>query len=123
MALTIAVDPAIEIAPYHQIFEQIRSAIQRGELKPGAALPTVRQLAGDLDVAPNTVARAYADLQADGWLVSDGRRGTHVTDRLPTNDKRVRARLLSESSRSFVSSLLGRGYSREEILAKIKEML
>ncbi|MGA8841746.1 MAG: GntR family transcriptional regulator, partial [Candidatus Aquilonibacter sp.] len=55
----IAVDPQIETPPYQQIFEQIRAAIERGTLAPDAPLPTVRQLAGDLGVAPNTVARAY----------------------------------------------------------------
>lgn len=68
----IAVDPQIETPPYQQIFEQIRAAIERGTLAPDAPLPTVRQLAGDLGVAPNTVARAYADLQDAGWLVSEG---------------------------------------------------
>ena len=72
----IAVDPSLEAAPYQQIFEQIRAAIERGDLPPDVILPTVRQLAGDLGVAPNTVARAYADLQQAGWLVSEGRRGT-----------------------------------------------
>ena len=54
----LAVDPEIDIAPYQQIEEQIRGLIQRGDLSPGMVLPTVRQLAGDLNVAPNTVARA-----------------------------------------------------------------
>lgn len=118
--VSIAVDPGIEIAPYQQIFEQIRSAIQRGDLKPGAELPTVRQLAGDLNVAPNTVARAYADLQAANWLVSDGRRGTHVAQRLPTENKRVRAAVLREAVEHLIASLLSRGYSREEILSEVE---
>ncbi|HET9095492.1 MAG TPA: GntR family transcriptional regulator, partial [Candidatus Baltobacteraceae bacterium] len=47
----------MDIAPYLQIEEQVRGLIQRGHLPPGTLLPTVRQLAGDLNVAPNTVAR------------------------------------------------------------------
>lgn len=123
MNTTIAVDPNIEIAPYHQIEEQIVALIQRGDLRPDAMLPTVRQLADDLNVAPNTVARAYADLQSGGWIVSEGRRGTRIASRLPIADKRVRTNLLREAVEGVVASLLGRGYSRGEILAEARRLL
>lgn len=122
MSVAIAVDPEIEIAPYQQIEEQIRAAIQRGDLSQGATLPTVRQLADDLNVAPNTVARAYADLQEEGWLLSEGRRGTRVADRIPTSDKRVRTGVLRETLERAVASLVGRGYSRSEILAELRRL-
>lgn len=118
----IAVDPHIEIAPYQQIEEQIRAAIQRGDLAPGTPLPTVRQLADDLNVAPNTVARAYADLQNDGWVLSEGRRGTRVAELVPTTDKRIRTSVLRETLEHVVGSLIGRGYSRGEILAEIRNL-
>jgi GntR family transcriptional regulator len=111
----IAVDPALETAPYQQIFEQIRAAIERGELAADAALPTVRQLAGDLGVAPNTVARAYADLASEGWLVSEGRRGTRVAARLPI-DRHLRTSALTDAVLRFVQSLSYRGYTESEIL-------
>lgn len=111
----LAVDQEIDIAPYQQIEEQLRALIQRGDLAPGTALPTVRQLASDLNVAPNTVARAYTDLQEEGWLVSDGRRGTHVAPKLPDIDERKRTHALREAVEQFVSALVGRGYSRTEI--------
>lgn len=116
----IAVDPDIDIAPYQQIIEQIRDLIQRGELARDTPLPTVRQLADDLSVAPNTVARAYADLQAEGWLVSEGRRGTRVASTLPDTDKRARRNALRESVEYFISTLVGRGYSRREILDEVR---
>ncbi|MBV9402796.1 MAG: GntR family transcriptional regulator [Candidatus Eremiobacteraeota bacterium] len=71
-AAYIAVDPNDALPPYQQIIEQLKALIERGELRPAQTLPTVRQLAGDLNVAPNTVARAYADLQDSGWLLSEG---------------------------------------------------
>jgi GntR family transcriptional regulator len=120
---TIAVDPNIEIAPYQQIEEQIQAAIQRGELQPGALLPTVRQLADDLNVAPNTVARAYADLQEEGWVIGEGRRGTRVAARLPVADKRARNSLLRETLERVVGTLLGRGYSRGEIQAELRRLV
>jgi DNA-binding transcriptional regulator YhcF (GntR family) len=119
----IAVDPRIETPPYQQIFEQVRAAIERGSLVPDAPLPTVRQLAGDLGVAPNTVARAYADLADAGWLVSEGRRGTRVARKTPAADRRARSHALTEASVRFVDSLRHRGYSRNEIAAELLRLL
>jgi GntR family transcriptional regulator len=119
----IAVNTDVEIAPYRQIVEQIRGLIQRGDLGPATVLPTVRQLADDLNVAPNTVARAYTDLQNDGWLVSEGRRGTHVAPSLPDVDKRARKQTLRDSVEHFVTTLVGRGYSRAEILDELSGSL
>ncbi|HUA10205.1 MAG TPA: GntR family transcriptional regulator [Candidatus Acidoferrales bacterium] len=119
----IAVDPQIETPPYQQIFEQIRAAIERGALAPDAPLPTVRQLAGDLGVAPNTVARAYADLQDAGWLVSEGRRGTRVASKTPAGDRRARTHALSHAVGRFVDTLRYRGYTRSEIAAELSRVL
>lgn len=121
-APAIAIDPAIELPPYQQIAEQIRAAIQRGELTPGSTLPTVRQLADDLNVAPNTVARAYTDLQDEGWLVGEGRRGTRVAERVPTADRRVRTSVLRNSLQHTIASLVGRGYSRSEIFSELRRL-
>jgi DNA-binding transcriptional regulator YhcF (GntR family) len=116
----LSIDNDIDIAPYLQIEEQLRALIQRGDLTPGTLLPTVRQLASDLNVAPNTVARAYADLQDEGWLVSEGRRGTRVTPRLPDVDVRTRSNALRDAIEQFVSALVGRGYSRAEIAEEVR---
>lgn len=114
----LIVDPDLEIPPYQQVVEQLRAAIERSELPPGAPLPTVRQLAGDLGIAPNTVARAYAELQTENWIVGDGRRGTRVAGQLPIN-RRARLRSLRESTEKFVDSLRHRGFSREEIAEEL----
>jgi GntR family transcriptional regulator len=114
----LTVDPDLEIPPYQQVVEQIRAAIERSELPPGAPLPTVRQLAGDLGIAPNTVARAYAELQTEHWIVGDGRRGTRVAGQLPIN-RRARLRSLREATEKFVDSLRHRGFSHEEIAEEL----
>jgi DNA-binding transcriptional regulator YhcF (GntR family) len=119
----IAVDPRLETPPYQQIFEQIRGAIERGVLAADAALPTVRQLAGDLGVAPNTVARAYADLQSAGWLVSEGRRGTRVASKTPAADRRARNSALTDATARFIDALRHRGYSHSEIIAELRRAL
>ncbi len=115
--LFLTVDP--DLAPFQQIMEQFRSLIERGELRAGDALPTVRQLARDLGVAANTVARAYADLQEEGWLICDGRRGTRVASGVRTSDK-TRAGTLQETIARFLESLVHRGYSQVEIAAALR---
>ena len=114
----LVVDSGLEIPPYQQVFEQIRAAIERGELPPDAPLPTVRQLANDLGVAPNTVARAYGELQSEGWLIGDGRRGTRVAGQPPLN-RRTRTHALREAAEKFVESLRHRGFTAEEIAGEL----
>jgi GntR family transcriptional regulator len=69
--------------PYRQLVDGVRRRIERGALLPGDRLPPVRTLADDLELAPNTVARAYRALEDGGWIVGRGRAGTFVADRLP----------------------------------------
>jgi DNA-binding transcriptional regulator YhcF (GntR family) len=74
----IRIDPDSPLAPYEQLRSQISAMVASGDLEPGQKLPTVRQLAGDLGLAANTVARAYRELEADGVINTQGRRGTFV---------------------------------------------
>jgi len=67
-----------QVPPFEQVRAQVAAQIASGELPSGARLPTVRALASDLDLAVNTVARAYKELEADGLVVTEGRRGTFV---------------------------------------------
>lgn len=74
----IGYDPRSPVPPYEQIRAQLARQVQSGELVPGARLPTVRRLAGDLGLAVNTVARAYRELERDGLVTTRGRNGTVV---------------------------------------------
>jgi len=69
--------------PYEQVRDRIAALIESGSLLPGDRLPTVRSCAEQLELAPNTVARAYRELEDAGWIVGRGRAGTFVADRLP----------------------------------------
>lgn len=82
MPLTIRIREAGP-PPYEQVRDGVIAAIERGRLLPGDRVPTIRGLAEHLDLAPNTVARAYRDLEEQGWLVGRGRAGTSVSDRPP----------------------------------------
>jgi DNA-binding transcriptional regulator YhcF (GntR family) len=76
-----SVDPADSRPPYEQLRMQIAARISSGDLPPGSRLPTVRALAADLGLAVNTVAKTYRALEADGAVVTEGRRGTFVPAR------------------------------------------
>lgn len=75
----ILVDPRSPVPPFEQIRVQLLTMIGSAELPPGSRLPTVRKLAADLEVAPNTVARAYRELELSGVIESKGRHGTFVS--------------------------------------------
>ena len=75
----IVIDPASPTPPFEQLRAQYVAAIASGELPPGSRLPTVRRLAGDLGLAPGTVARAYPELETTGLIETRGRYGTFVS--------------------------------------------
>jgi GntR family transcriptional regulator len=76
----LVLDPSAPGSPSEQIAEQLRLQIAAGHLASGAVLPSVRQLARDLGIAPNTVVRAYDELGRQGWIVASARRGVAVAD-------------------------------------------
>ena len=97
-----------------QLAAVLAERIQRGSLPPGSRLPTVRALADDLDLAPNTVAKAYRALEGEGLVEGRGRRGTFVAERLPGRSP-DRARRLAEASDAFVRRGRQLGYGAEDI--------
>jgi DNA-binding transcriptional regulator YhcF (GntR family) len=76
--LHIRIDDESSTVIFEQIIHQIKESIATGQLQPGGRLPTVRQLADELGIAPGTVARAYSDLEGTGVLVTDRARGTFI---------------------------------------------
>jgi GntR family transcriptional regulator len=104
--------------PVHvQLMSQLRHLISTGALKPGMQLPTVRQLAGFLRINPNTVSRALADLERDGYVEGQQGRGTFVSDR-PTREGRA-----AHSLERLVGESLTRarqlGFTQDEFLAAL----
>ncbi len=97
--LRIEVDRSSATPPYEQIVTQVRRAVERGTLAPGTRLPTVRALAERTGLVPNTVAKAYRELEASGHLEGRGRAGTFVVDRPPGDDLDEAARVYLERGR------------------------
>jgi DNA-binding transcriptional regulator YhcF (GntR family) len=92
VVVNVTIDPASRVPASRQIRERLVAMIRRGRLLPGDRLPAVRDLAASVNLAPNTVAKAYRELVAGGYLVALGRRGTFVAERLPelqTPDERA----------------------------------
>ncbi len=107
---------ASRVPIYRQLVEQIRAGIARGELKPGERLPSVRQLSEELTVNPNTVARAYTELEREGMLISRPGLGIFVAE--PRNDltRAARDQRLTELLDHWLTEAVHLGYSAEEVL-------
>jgi GntR family transcriptional regulator len=108
------VDPHSPVPLHAQIAEQIQLAIARGDLAPGAQLPTVRQLSVSLKVNSNTVARVYAELERAGILETFRGRGTFVADR-PKIAVGTRDRRLNSLCRTFLKLCSQEGYTLAEV--------
>lgn len=108
---------------YEQIVRQVQHGVAAGDLKPGDPLPTVRQLADDLQINRNTVARAYKLLEDRGVILTAGRRGTFVRDEAAHEVHRAKSGQAERAMRQTVSMLLGNGMTRAEISALFKNVL
>lgn len=118
----IVLDPRSPLSPYEQIAVQIRRDIATQTLLPGEALPSVRQLARDLRVAPNTVARAYGDLVRAGWLSTSLRRGVRVAA-YPPVEEASSAPELSEAVGRLLALAAQLGVSSTQLHAEIERQL
>jgi GntR family transcriptional regulator len=99
--------------PYEQVRDGLRQLIARGSLLPGDRVPTVRGLAADLGLAPNTVARAYRALEDGGWLIGRGRAGTFVADE-PPQAPGDPAEQLHEAARRYLRRATQLGFDRQD---------
>jgi GntR family transcriptional regulator len=100
---------------YEQIVRQIHEAVKAGRLKADTPLPTVRQLAGDLVINRNTVARAYRILEEQGVILTAGRKGTFVRQNAAREVAKVTTTRAERVMRRVVRTLIGDGLSRKEI--------
>lgn len=114
----LTVDPHAAEPPFEQIRRQVVARVRSGALPAGARLPTVRRLAGDLGVAPGTVARAYRELEAAGLLRSRGRGGTFVIGAAETVDHGAMA-----AARAYVAATRSLGLPSEEALRVVQQAL
>ncbi len=115
------IDPRSPTPLYAQIAGRIRLAIAAGELRPAAALPSVRQLAADLRVNPATVVQAYRDLEAEGFVEIRHGAGTFVRELAPARRARERARQASALVRQLLAEARRVGVSLAELQSALEE--
>ena len=101
---------------YRQIIEQVKFGIARGNLQPGDQLPTVRQLAVDLSINPNTVVRAYRELEIEGVIDTHQGSGTFVGNRKPQVDELERQRMLDQILTELLARASSYGFTLDEVL-------
>ena len=120
--MPISIDHKSGVPLYRQIIESVRFAIARGELTPGDRLPTVRQLAVDLEVNPNTVIRAYREMELGGVLDTQQGSGTYVTDDRPEIDALERSRMLDQILTELLARASGYGFTLDEVLGGLRKL-
>lgn len=114
--MLIEVDFRSHVPIYVQIVDRIKHLVATEVLKPGDQLPTVRQLAADLRVNFNTVARAYRMLDESGVISTQQGRGTYVLEPLPPERaQRLRAAALEELASSLVREAERMGFEPDEV--------
>jgi GntR family transcriptional regulator len=118
----ISIDQKSGVPLYRQIIESVKFAIARGELSPGDRLPTVRQLAVDLEVNPNTVIRAYREMELGGVLDTQQGSGTFVTDDRPEIDDLEQSRMLDQILTELLARASGYGFTLDEVLDGLRKL-
>ena len=113
--LTIVLDPTCGVPFYRQIILQVEMAIADGRLKAGSQLPTVRGLAVDLEINPNTVARAYGELEIRGIVNTQQGTGTFISDQKVELTEPEREQILKRLLQSFLGSASSYGFTVAEI--------
>lgn len=116
--MVFTVDKGSAVTLYEQLHSQAISMIESGELIAGTKLPTVRQLASDLEVAPYTVARLYRALEADGFVETLGRNGTVVKARSGTS-----AELLQVAANEYAARARDLGIDASTALEYVRTAL
>ncbi|MCG8449647.1 MAG: GntR family transcriptional regulator [Pirellulales bacterium] len=108
---------------YRQLIDQVRRAVARGNLRPGERLPSVRQLSRELVVNPNTVARAYTELERDGTLITQQGRGVFVAELRQDLTKKARRKQLGEKLDQLFVEAVHLGFTADELLVMVHDQM
>jgi DNA-binding transcriptional regulator YhcF (GntR family) len=117
-SLDLELDPASAVPTFLQLRAQLIELVRSGALKPGTRIPTVRALAQELGIAPNTVAKAYRHLEDDGILETRGRNGSFIS---PQGD--AAERKAQEAAAAYAAKVRQLGIPHDEALRYVKDAL
>jgi GntR family transcriptional regulator len=113
--MEISIDIDDRVPPFEQLIEQIKAAVTAGLLKPGDPLPSIRQLASDLDLNSKTVAKAYKLLERDSIIATRGYRGTCIHPKAKANCKFNLQEWISRKLNDVIAELREAGVTDSEI--------
>jgi GntR family transcriptional regulator len=116
MPVVLTVDPRSGVPIYLQVIEQIKRSVALGILQAGEQLPTVKQLAVDLTINPNTVAKAYRDLERDGVIETAPGRGSFVrSNGMAESTKAAASDVAREAFEAAVREAKSLGLNRNDV--------
>src|SRR5262249_44995163 len=119
-AMNLQVDTSSPVPPYEQVRAQIQAMVVSGALPAGTRLPSIRQLAGDLGLATNTVGRAYRELELEGVVAAKGRHGTVVTGpaAMAARDRRL---VVDHAAEAFALEAQHHGAGLDDAVAAVRQ--
>ncbi len=120
--IQFTLDQRSGVPAYRQIIDQVLGGIAAGALHPGDQLPTVRQLAVDLAINPNTVVRAYRELEIREVLATQQGTGTFLTDKKPPVDGMERRRRVAQLVGEMLARAGAEGIELPEIIGYLNEL-
>jgi len=120
--LRFSLDLKSGVPYYKQVILQIEKAIVDGRLQNGDQLPTVRKLAAELKINPNTVARAYNELEIRGIVNTQQGTGTFISDKKIELTEVEKERILSELTHPYISNARAYGFTLEDLIKHLQSM-
>jgi GntR family transcriptional regulator len=107
---------------YRQLIDQVQSAVATGSLRAGDQLPTIRLVAVELAINPNTVTRAYREMEIRGLVDSQQGMGTFIADRQVTSSKKEQNRQLLQLAAEFVSRAGAAGFTVNDLIDALHQI-
>jgi GntR family transcriptional regulator len=120
--ISLRLDPQSGVSTYLQLVQQVRQAIQLGALREGDQLPTVKEVVAELAINPNTVLKAYRELEHEGLCTGRPGVGTFVTRTLTSPSPQVQARLRADMAR-WVDRAAGAGLDTETMVGLLRSVV
>lgn len=121
--MSLRIDPAAPEPLFEQIGQRVKESVAAGLMAPGDRLPSVRELARELAINPNTVARAYEALERDGVIVRRQGSGCFVTEQTSPLRDDERAKRLAEQARRLVTEAFHLGFDAADIESAVSAEL
>lgn len=117
------INPGSSIPVYLQLVNRIREAVARGILAPGDRMPTVRELASQLTINPNTIAKAYQRLERDGVIMTMGSKGSYISGNLPGSSDDEGRQVIADLLDKLLVEAFHRGVNATEFRTLVEKRL